>query len=233
MGAVPLPGPPPRAGEGKKSRSNLVTGPAVARWDLPTVSGNAIQGRRSGPTVAELEAVEQRAYDEAFAAGREAGLKAAKAEMQPAIDQLRAKVAGVAAVLDKLAKPLDELDAEVAEQLARLSMSIARQVIRRELRIDPSQVIAVMRETVALLPASVRQVRIHMHPEDAAVIREHLAAPGGDRAWSIAEDPMMSRGGCLVISDSSQIDARIETRIGSIAAAMFGDQRETAREENE
>jgi len=153
--------------------------------------------------------------------------------MQPVIEQLRAKVASLSAVFDKLAKPLDELDAEVADQLARLSMSIARQVIRREVRTDPAQVIAVMRETVALLPASVRQVRIHMHPDDAAVVREHLAAPGGDRAWSIAEDPMLSRGGCMVISDSSQIDARIETRIGSIAAAMFGEERAGSREEEE
>jgi flagellar assembly protein FliH len=208
-----------------------MTGPAVARWDLPNVSGNAIQARRAGPTVAELEAIEKRAHDEAFAVGREAGIKAAKAEMQPVIEQLRARVASLAAVFDKLAQPLDELDAEVADQFARLAMTIARQVIRRELRTDPAQVIAVMRETVALLPASVRQVRIHMHPEDAAVVREHLAAPGGDRAWSIAEDPMLSRGGCMVISDSSQIDARIETRIGSIAAAMFGEERAESRTE--
>lgn len=208
-----------------------MTGPAVARWDLPNVSGNAIQARRAGPTVAELEAIEKRAYDEAFAVGREAGIKAAKAEMQPVVEQLRAQVASLAAVCDKLAKPLDELDAEVAAQLARLSMSIARQVVRRELRIDPTQVIAVMRETVALLPASVRQIRIHMHPDDAAVVREHLAAPGGDLAWSIAEDPMMSRGGCMVISETSQIDARVESRIASVAAAMFGEERAASRHE--
>jgi flagellar assembly protein FliH len=205
------------------------TAGSVAVWDLPTVSGAAIQGRRAGPTVSELEAIEKRAYDEAFAAGREAGLTAAQAEMKPVIDKLRGQVANLAAVCDKLAQPLEELDAEVASQFAHLAMAIAKQVIRRELRTDPAQVIAVMRETVALLPASVRQVRIHLHPDDAAVVREHLAAPGGDRTWSLAEDPMLSRGGCMVLTDTAQIDARIETRIGSVASAMFGDQRTESR----
>lgn len=205
----------------------------IARWDMPTVSGSTIQGRRPGPTVSELEAIEKRAHDEAFAAGRDAGLKAAKAEMQPLIDKLRAQVAGLTAIADKLARPLEELDAEVADQLARLSMSIAKQVIRRELRLDPAQIIAVMRETVALLPASIRQVRIHLHPDDAAVVRDHLAAPGGDRAWSIAEDPMLSRGGCLVVTETSQIDARIETRIAAVASAMLGEERAAARESAE
>jgi flagellar assembly protein FliH len=203
----------------------------VARWDLPSVSGNAVQGRRAGPTVSELEAIEKRAYDEAFAEGRQAGLTAAQTEMQPVIDKLRGQVASLAAVYDKLAQPLEELDGEVASQFAHLAMAIAKQVIRRELRTDPAQVIAVMRETVALLPASVRQVRIHLHPDDAAVVREHLAAPGGDRTWSLAEDPMLSRGGCMVLSDTAQIDARIETRIGSVASALFGDERAGSRTE--
>ena len=207
-----------------------MTAPAITRWDLPSVSGASIQARRAGPTVAELEAIEKRAYDEAFAVGREAGMQAAKTEMQPLVDKLRSQIASVASVFDKLAQPLEDMDAEVAEQFARLAMSIAKQVIRRELRTDPTQVIAVMRETVALLPASVRQMRIHLHPEDAAVIRDHLAAPGGDRAWSLAEDPMLSRGGCMVISETSQIDARVESRIASIASAMLGEERAVGRE---
>ncbi|HKE93530.1 MAG TPA: FliH/SctL family protein, partial [Povalibacter sp.] len=133
---------------------------AIARWDLPTVSGRPVQGRRPGPTVGQLEDVEKRAYQEAYAAGREAGLAAAKAETQPVMDRLRAQAGAMAAVVDKLARPLDELDAEVTQQLVSLAMTIAKQVIRRELRTDPAQIIAVMRETVALLPVSARQVRV-------------------------------------------------------------------------
>ena len=197
----------------------------IVRWDMPSVSGRPIQARRPGPTVGQLEDIEKKAYEEAYAAGREAGLAAARAEMQPAQERLRTQVNSLAAVLEKLSKPLEELDAEVGEQLARLAVSVAKQVIRRELRMDPGQIIAVMRETVALLPSSARQVRIHLHPEDAAVIRERLAAPGGDRAWSLLEDPVLSRGGCLVTTDTAQVDARLESRIAAVVGAMFGDER--------
>ena len=206
---------------------------AVLRWDLPSVTGKPIQARRPGPTVSQLEEIEKKAFEEAFAAGREAGLAAGRAEIKAQQDRLHAQVAAVAAVFDKLSKPLEDMDSEVGEQLARLATAIAKQVIRRELRMDPAQVIAVMRETVSLLPASARQVRIHVHPEDAAVIRECLAAPGGDRAWSLLEDPVMTRGGCLVTTDTAQIDARLESRIAAVVSSMFGDERAREATDNE
>lgn len=206
---------------------------AVLRWDLPSVTGKPIQARRPGPTVSQLEEIEKKAFEEAFAEGREAGLAAARAEMKTHQDRLNAQVAAIAAVFDKLSKPLEDMDTEVGEQLARLATAVAKQVIRRELRMDPAQVIAVMRETVSLLPAAARQVRIHVHPEDAAVIRECLAAPGGDRAWSLLEDPVMTRGGCLVTTDTAQIDARLESRIAAVVSSMFGDERAREATDNE
>jgi flagellar assembly protein FliH len=204
----------------------------VARWDLPAVSGNSVQGRRAGKTVAELEAVEERAYQEAYAAGREAGLLSAKVETQKANDQLKAQVGRLEQMLGSLAQPLHDVDAEVEEQLVSLSLVIAKQLVRRELKIDPSQVIAIVRETVSLLPTAARDVRVHMHPEDAAVVRERLATPAGsERAWTIVEDPVMGRGGCRVATDTAQIDARLETRINAVVSSMLGDQRARGSEE--
>lgn len=201
---------------------------AIARWDLPSVSGKSLQARRPGPTVGELENIERKAYDEAYAAGREAGLASARAETQKSVDQLKAQVARMSGVFDKLSKPLEEMDAQVEQQLVNLSLTIARHLIRRELKTDPAQVIAIIRETVGLLPAAARDVRVHLHPEDAAVVRERLAAPAADRAWNIVEDPVMTRGGCRVTTETAQIDARLETRIGTVLSALLGDERAEA-----
>jgi len=200
-------------------------------WDLPSVSGRSVQGRRAGPTVGELEALEQKTYQEAHAAGYAAGMKAARTEMQSRLAQLTAQVERVAAVLDQLARPLEQLDQEVGQQLAGLSLTIAKQLVRRELKTEPAQVIAIIRETVELLPASARDVRVHLHPEDAAVVRERLAAPSAERAWNIVEDPVLNRGGCRVMTDTTQIDARLETRINSIASSLLGEERTAARAE--
>jgi flagellar assembly protein FliH len=197
----------------------------IAVWDLPSVSGRAIQARRPGKTVAEIEEVERRAYEEAFASGREAGLAAARAETQQALTKLHAQVGRFEAAMDTLGQPLAQVNAEVEQQLLSLAMTIARQLVRRELKTDPAQVIAIIRETVALLPASARDVRVHLHPDDAAVVRERLAATTSDRAWAIVEDPVMTRGGCKVMTDTALIDARVETRLNEVIAAMLGDER--------
>jgi flagellar assembly protein FliH len=200
----------------------------VSRWDLPAVAGKTVQGRRAGKTVSELEDVERRAHQEAYAKGHAAGLAAARAESQQALNQLKTQVASLEKVLTSLAHPLRELDSQVEEQLVQLAVTIARQLVRRELRIDPAQVIAIIRESVALLPAATRDVRVHLHPEDASVVREKLATPGADRAWTIVEDPVMTRGGCRVTTDTAHIDQRLDTRIQNIMAAILGDERTDA-----
>jgi len=201
----------------------------IERWDLPIVSGKSVQARRSGPTVGELQAIEQKAYQEAYAAGHAEGLAAARAETEPQLEELKAQVQRMGAIFDQLARPLENLDAQIEQQLVNLALAIAKQLLRRELKTDPAQVIAVVRETVGLLPAAARDVRVHLHPEDAAVVREKLATPSADRAWSIVEDPVMTRGGCRVTTDTAQIDARLETRIGGVISAILGDERAVVR----
>ena len=124
-----------------------------------------------------------------------------------------------------LARPLEQLDAEIESELAQLALAVGKQLARRELRIEPAQVIAILREALALLPAAAREVRVHLHPEDAATVREHLTTPASERAWTIVEDPTLSRGGCVVHSQSSRIDARLEARIAAVAASTLGDER--------
>lgn len=201
---------------------------APSRYELPSINGLPVQARRAGKTVQQLEDLEQRTYQEAFAKGRAEGLAAAEREMRLQLQQLQSRLERLGAVLDSLARPLQELDPEVEDQLLQLALTIGRHLVRRELRIDPSQVIAIIRETVALLPASARDVRVHLHPEDAAIVREKLATPAGERAWTLAEDPVMSRGGCRVTTETAQIDARLETRIGNVVSTLLGDERVAA-----
>jgi flagellar assembly protein FliH len=86
----------------------------------------------------------------------------------------------------------------VERELLTLAMALARQIVRRELKADPTQIIGIIREAIAALPVAAREVRVHLHPEDAAVVREHLAPTESERAWAIVEDPVMARGGCQI-----------------------------------
>lgn len=209
---------------------------AVSLWDLPPISADS-PTFRIGRTVGELEEIERRAFDEAYtkgheaghAAGLAAGKAAAQAQMQPVLEEIDRQAASLKGMLASLSRPFQEFDAEVQEQLVQLALSIARHLVRRELRIEPAQVIAIIRETVGLLPAAARDVRVHLHPQDAALVREKLASPGAEPAWTLVEDPVMSRGGCRVTTETAQIDARLETRIQAVAGALLGgEEREDA-----
>jgi flagellar assembly protein FliH len=194
----------------------------VERWSAPAVEGPII-GRRVDVNAGDRQEQAQHAR------GYEAGVAAGRAEMQSRIADLQGKVAYLDSILRLLSRPLEELDAAVEEELALLALTIGRHLFRRELKIDPSQIIAIIRESVGRLPAAARNIRVHLHPEDAVIVRERLPAPATERAWNIIEDPALTRGGCLVRTDTSQVDARLESRVNAIVAAALGEERAEAR----
>ena len=197
----------------------------AALWSLPSVQGRIAGARRERLTAAELDGIARDAWEEGHARGHADGLAVAGAEMQRRREQLDQQVARLDALLTAIARPLGELDAEVERQLAQLALTVARHLVRRELHIDPAQIIGVLRQVVALLPAAAREVRVHLHPEDAALVNERLAPPAAGQAWAIVEDPVMSRGGCRVTAENSQIDARLETRLAAALVAILGEER--------
>ena len=124
-----------------------------------------------------------------------------------------------------LSAPLDDFSKDVEGALVRLSFAVARQLIRREIKTDPGQVIGAVREVRAILPQSARNVRLHLHPDDVQLVREAMPDDDADRAWRIKQDPLISRGGCRVESDTSHIDATIEARRAAILAQLLGGER--------
>lgn len=204
--------------------------PGGAAWTLPEVRGPVVTFRgRSGSAAAAADDA-RAGYDEGFRKGREAGLAAARGETAAQARRMEETIAHLQSVLASLARPLERLDEEAAAELARVALLTGAQLARRELSVDPSQVIAIIRDCVQLLPASARDVRVHLHPQDATVVRERLATPAAERAWTLVEDPVMARGGCRVVAEHSQIDARLESRIAAAVAAVLGDARHLPRQ---
>jgi flagellar assembly protein FliH len=198
-------------------------GAAIARWDLPAVEGPLVQRRGAGVNVMHLEAVERDAWEQGLGAGHAEGVKRGEAEYARRLNELNVKSAALEAILATLAKPLDQLDTAMEQELTKLTLLIAKHLVRRELRIDPTQVIGIIRYTVGLLPLATRDVKVHLHPDDAAIVREKLAAPSGEREWILMEDPLLARGGCRITTATSSIDARLESRVSEAVNTLLGD----------
>jgi flagellar assembly protein FliH len=161
--------------------------------------------------------------DVAFEEARQQGYNLGLAQAESCANEARQLGARLDELLQAAAKPLALLDAQTSNEIVQLALMIGKQLARRELRVDPSQVAAIVRDSVALLPANARDVRVVVHPKDAQVLRDCLTETRSDRAWTLLEDPMLSRGSCRVESEYSRIDARFESRVAAIASQLFDD----------
>jgi flagellar assembly protein FliH len=195
---------------------------SAAVWELPPIDGPVLARRRRS---ADLDAVEREAWDKGYAEGHATGLAAAAQQQQAAQAEIDRHVLHLGSILEFMAKPMAQVDEQVQRQLALLAGAIARQVVRREIRLQPDDIIGLIRDTVSLLPVTAREVRVHLNPEDARLVRSRLAEVASERAWSITEDPLLPRGGCRVSSENSTIDAQVEQRLGAAIAAVLGDER--------
>lgn len=205
------------------------------RWELPDVDGALVGGfgRDGGtdlPTAKRLEALQQQAWDEGFALGRREGRAQGQAEARARVETEHAQtMRRMRALFDVLAHPLAKLDEEVEQAVADLAMLVARHLVRRELKADPGEVIGVVREAIGMLPVSARNPRIHLNPEDVDLVREVLSLDESVPGWRIEADPLVSRGGCLVETATSFIDATVEARLAALIARAFGGDRSTDR----
>ena len=195
--------------------------PPATAWLLPNVAGPVVASRGRSTSANDLSeqalASQQRVFEEA----RQLGFTQGMIEANAVRDQLLAEAARLNSAFTHAAKPLAQLDSTLLDELSQLALCVGKQLARRELRIDPAQVAAIVRETIGLLPANSRDVRVVLHPADAAVLREKLAPASAELAWQLLEDPVMGRGGCRVMSEHVRIDASFEGRVADIAGALL------------
>lgn len=191
-------------------------------WLVPSMEDDSRVPATPLATGEELESIRQQAreegYEAGFKQGRKEGLDAAKAEAQERAVLLDRLMRG-------LARPFDELDRQVEEELAALAIAMTRQLIRRGIKENPGQVVAAVREAMNILPIASREMTLRVHPDDAVVIREHFFKEDAAPSWKVIEDPGIGRGGCKVTTESSSVDATIETRLAAVISRVFGGDR--------
>lgn len=192
------------------------SGAEPARWQLPAIDGSDGRGYL---TAGRLEAIQKDAYDEAWEKGHAEGFASGEQEVRSRVERLDE-------LLTALARPFDELDEQIEKALVELSMTVVRQLFRREIGQNPTHVIGVVREAIQLLPVASRDVQVHLHPDDASIVRECLSPAEGEPAWVTIEDPLITKGGCKVTAENSTVDASVEARLKSLIAQISGDERQ-------
>lgn len=168
------------------------------------------------PTAEDIE----RWHQEAHAEGYQQGIKQAEEEIATEKKQLLQ-------IINFFEQPLQYLNEEVEQQLTLMAVTLAQQLVRREIRVEPGEIIALIKESVKMLPVNSRKIRIFLHPEDAEIVRKTLQLDEFDeeQSWKLIEDPMITRGGCEIKSDQSSINVTLENRLQALAASVLGGER--------
>ena len=190
--------------------------PDFQRWEPPQVGEGGLSpfvDATSRPTVSDLQALEHQAHDEGYAAGHAEGL----AEAQ---QQLRTRMARLDALYASAARPLQALDDEAEQELARLALVVARRVLAHELKLSPELVVQAVRQAAAALPSATGELRVRLHPDDLTLLRELDAV---ESHWQLLADPTLTRGGCRLESERSRLDAQLETRLAAMVDAVLGE----------
>ncbi|MCP4270921.1 MAG: flagellar assembly protein FliH [Gammaproteobacteria bacterium] len=209
----------------EKSGFNIWSPPEVIGQ---TINADQIDARKTvsasstgaGPVTAQsLEEIRKAAYLEGLEKGKSEGKEQVLVKQKQITNQLKG-------ILQSCHQQASIFDQEICEQLVAITVSVAKQVIRRELNTDPEQIMAVIREAISCLPASSEKLLLKLHPDDAALVREiyHLDEEP-DRTWKIFEDPGLQRGGCIINSESSLVNADLDARIATIVSQLLGGER--------
>ncbi len=206
-------------------------------------------------TVEQIEAMQQQAYTEAFeqgkqegyAEGHQLGLEQGLAEGQQqgyqtgydtgykeayekGIEETqelqRQQAAEFVSLMESLNEPFKNLDLDVEKQLVDLAIAIASHLVRRELKLDKGEVIAVVRAAINVLPVATQKISLRLHPLDAELVKSSLALTETMNSWNIVEDPLITQGGCVVTTDTSYVDATVEKRLAQVIAMVLGGDRE-------
>lgn len=195
------------------------TAKAWARWQMPPMHNEplAMPDGQDSTSYLTDEALST-ARDEARRAGWEQGLSEGRLAAR---GELRLQTERMQQLIEQLAAPLSQSNDDVKEELVLLAMAIAKQVLHRELALQPAEIHDLVSQAIKALPVGARHVRIHLHPEDAHLLAANLELNEGT-TWKVVEDASIARGGCIVDSGASRIDARVETRLQDMLTRMQG-----------
>ncbi|APQ11143.1 flagellar assembly protein FliH [Pseudomonas oryzihabitans] len=178
-------------------------------------------------TLEELEAIRQEAYNEGFVTGERDGYHAGQLKArQEAEAVLTARLASLETLMSHLLDPIGEQDQALEAGMVQLVRHITREVIQRELKLDSSQLGQVVRTALKLLPMGAQNIRIQVSPQDFELMK--ALRDRHEESWRILEDETLMPGGCRIETESSVIDASIETRLAQALTQLAEQQRHQA-----
>ncbi len=161
----------------------------------------------------EFEQQLQKAKEEAFAQGIQAGLAQAKEENDQQLKETLELYKASVIKLDQSAQELQEAIGKIQNELVGAAVDIAQEVIAKELSHASYEVaLALSKGLIDELHAATK-ITLKVNPQDFTKLVESL---GTLKNVEIVADSAVRLGGVVAISDAGNIDAEIQKRFEKV-----------------
>lgn len=199
----------------------------VHRFDAPSFAPPTSREHEA----ARLREVYELAEAHGHAAGHEAGMLAARAEIDALAMQHReaiARAADVTAALAEAAHRLDLADrlalGDMERSVVELALELASEIVGREVLLDGAAMDAV--RTAAAFAPERQPMEVRVHPRDVEAVRDELFMLDLPIGSSVMADPTVGRGQCVLDVGGCRIDHQVAgalTRMRAAVADFYGD----------
>ena len=166
--------------------------------------------------IAELELEMTKRVGEARETGYTEGEAAGKAqgedEVRAAVQRLTESIAGVDEYRSRLYRQT-EVDA------VRLSVAIARRVLRRELTVDPSAIEGLVSAALQRLQSQ-ETCRVKMHPDYIPSLSAAIERMGMSAKVEVVADPAQEPGAAVFEMPRGNLDASIDSQLREIERGL-------------
>jgi flagellar assembly protein FliH len=167
-----------------------------------------------------LEEKIQLEKEQAYRSGFEDGQEMARDELK---EEQKKFIQLFSNLIEELTRQKKGYLKSAEKEIIRLSLKIASKVIQGKIETDKKFILSNLRHILKLLSDKSRIV-IRLNPADLEVVSKfskEQKSSEGIKELVLEEDEGISRGGCLVSSESGHIDGRIETQLEIIGRALL------------
>jgi len=151
-------------------------------------------------------------YNKGYQQGFEDGVSSEKIKIRTSLDLLQNTLAEIENIKTKTVQDYEK-------QIVRLSIAIAEKIIEKEVSID-KKIIENLLGNILNKMENKENIKVIINPADFELLNENNYNLKDLKGIKFIKDTSISEGGCLVESESGQIDARIENRLKMIEDAF-------------
>lgn len=159
-------------------------------------------GLRSGMETGRAEGKEE---------GRQQGLEAGRQEALARFEHLAGPVTQM---LEQLKQMQADYQAAMRKEVIELVAKVARQVIRKEIEMQPQQLLELVDEALSTMPrVAAHEVAVYLNPGDCERIIE--LDPKHAERWNLWADDKLESGECRVRAGQREVDAGCSQRLAA------------------